>query len=397
MLLAALSSIGPFAIDTYLPSFHAIGTALSATPLEVQQTLSAYLLPFALMTLWHGAIADAYGRRRVILVALTLFALASVGCALAARIELLWLMRALQGVSAGAGIVVSRAIVRDLYDGAEAQRLMSQVAMMFALAPAVAPLIGGWLAASLGWRAVFALLALLTLALALACWRLLPETLAPAHRQSLHPGYLWRAYRQLLGAPPFLAASAALSLNFSGFFLYVLSAPVFLMDHLGLPQTAFLWLFGPGMLGLMLGSWLSGRLAGRLSRRRTVGIGYLIMALAAVTNLGLCLLLPPAVPWSVAPLFVYTLGMALAMPILTLHALDPYPEKRGLAASCQTFLQAAFSAVVAGVIAPLLWGSTVTLALGMAGFLVLGAIAWQVAVAVGTGSAPTRPLPPGGI
>jgi DHA1 family bicyclomycin/chloramphenicol resistance-like MFS transporter len=158
LLLAALSSLGPFAIDTYLPSFHEIGSQLNATPIEVQQTLSAYLLSLAAMTLWHGAISDRFGRRRVILVALALFAGASAGCALATRIEQLWFWRALQGITAGAGIVISRAIVRDLFDGAAAQRLMSQITMMFALAPAIAPLIGGQLQNWFGWRSVFAFL-----------------------------------------------------------------------------------------------------------------------------------------------------------------------------------------------------------------------------------------------
>lgn len=375
VLLAALSAIGPFAIDSYLPSFHDIGASLAATPIEVQQTLTAYLLPFALMTLWHGAIADALGRRRVILAALALFALASAGCALATQIEVLWLLRALQGITAGAGIVVSRAIVRDLYDGAEAQRLMAQISMMFALAPAVAPVIGGWLQAAFGWRSVFLFLVALTALLGIVCWRFLPETLPPERRQSMRPSYLWRAYRSVLSAPPFLSACAALSFNFCGFFVYVLSAPVFLMRHLELPETAFLWLFGPAMCGLMAGSWISGRIAGRVTRERTINVAYLIMAAAAMANVVLCLALPPGLPWSIAPIFVYTIGMSLAMPILTLYALDPYPEKRGLAASCQTFLQASFNAFVAGLVAPLLWGSTQSLAAGMAGFVLLGAAA----------------------
>lgn len=377
LLLAALSSLGPFAIDTYLPSFHDIGASLSATPIEVQQTLTAYLLPFALMTLWHGAIADALGRRRVILAALALFALATAGCALATRIEVLWLLRALQGVSAGAGVVVSRAIVRDLYDGPPAQRLMAQISMMFALAPAVAPVIGGWLQAAFGWRAVFAFLVLFALGLWLMCWRLLPETLPVERRQSLRPAYLWQSYRAVLSSPRFLALTGALSFNFIGFFIYVLSAPVFLMRHLQLPETAFFWLFGPAMAGLVVGSWISGRLAGHVSTTGTLQRGYLLMGTAAALNLGLCLTLPPGLPWSVAPIFVYTVGMALAMPSLTLLALDPYPEKRGLAASCQTFLQSGFNALAAGVLAPLLWGSTLTLAAGMATFMLLGgAAAW---------------------
>ena len=370
-----MSALGPFSIDTYLPSLHDIAEKLGATPIQVQQTLSAYLAAFALMTLWHGALADRFGRRRVILLALALFAIASAGCAFAASIGQLWFWRAMQGVTAGAGIVISRAIVRDLYDGPAAQRLMSQMTMMFALAPAIAPVIGGWLQTLFGWRSIFAFLVLSTAALWLACWKLLPETLPPAKRQSLQPAYLGRSYWKVMTSPPFLFACAALSLNFAGFFIYVLSAPVFLMKHLGIPETGFLWLFGPAMAGLMSGSWLSGRLAGKVTPGRTIALGYLVMSCAALGNVGINLALPPGLPLSVAPLFVYTLGMALAMPTLTLLALDPFPAQRGLAASCQTFFQSGFNSLAAALIAPALWGSTLTLALGMAGLMGLGGIA----------------------
>ena len=374
-LLASLSALGPFSIDTYLPAFPDIASTLGASQLDVQQTLSVYLLSFAVMTLWHGAISDRFGRRRVILWALALFGLASLGCVFASRIEHLWFWRAMQGISAGAGIVISRAIVRDLYDGAAAQRLMSQITMMFALAPAIAPLIGGWLQVLFGWRAIFAFLVLATLALLVACWYLLPETLPVEKRQSLRPAYLGRTYWQVLTSPPFLLACLALSMNFAGFFIYVLSAPVFLMQHLGLSETAFLWLFGPAMAGLMAGSWTSGRLAGKLSLNRSIALGYGIMSTAALGNLLLNLGATPALPWAVAPLFVYTFGMSLAMPCLTIFALDPFPAQRGLAASCQTFLQSGFNGLAAALIAPMLWGSTRSLALGMGGLMLAGGLA----------------------
>ncbi|MFZ4535807.1 multidrug effflux MFS transporter [Propionivibrio sp.] len=378
LLLAALSALGPFSIDTYLPSFHDIGQSLQATPIEVQQTLTAYLIPFAIMALWHGAISDALGRRRVILVTLALFGLSLAGCLFATRIEHLWALRALQGMSAGAGVVISRAIVRDLFDGPAAHRLMSHITMMFALAPAIAPVIGGYLQSWFGWRSVFAFLVLLTLALWLACWRLLPETLPPERRQSLHAGYLARTYWKVLTSPLFLFACGGLALNFAGFFIYIMSAPVFLMRHLGVSETAFFWLFGPAMAGLMSGAWFSARLAGKLSLRQTIVRGYLVMGAAALGNVGLNLWLPPALPWSIVPIFVYTFGMSLAMPCLTLLALDPFPQQRGLAASCQMFLQAGSNGLVAGVLAPALWGSTRTLAFGMGILMLIGAAsAWM--------------------
>jgi DHA1 family bicyclomycin/chloramphenicol resistance-like MFS transporter len=179
---------------------------------------------------------------------------------------------------------------------------------------------------------------------------------------------------QVLTSPSFLLASGALSLNFSGFFIYVLSAPVFLMTHLGIAETGFLWLFGPGMAGLVIGSAISGRLAGKRTPAATIRIGYGLMASAALINLAINLMFPPGLPWSVAPIFVYTLGMSLAMPSLTLYALDPFPHQRGMAASCQTFLQSGFNSLVAGLVAPAVWGSTWSLAVTMAGFLTLGAV-----------------------
>ena len=378
ILLASMSALGPFSIDTYLPSFHEIAEKLGASQLEVQQTLSIYLLSFAVMTLWHGAISDRFGRRRVILIALGLFGLASVGCMVATSIEQLWVWRGLQGISAGAGIVISRAIVRDLFDGPDAQRLMSQITMMFAVAPAIAPVIGGWLQTWFGWRSIFTFLVLSTAALWLACWKLLPETLPPERRQSLKPAYLARTYRKVFSSPPFLLACAALSFNFAGFFIYVLSAPVFLMKHLGVPETGFLWLFGPAMIGLISGSWLSGRLAGKVSTSRTIVLGYIVMSSAAVINIGLNLAFPPGLPWSVAPLLIYTCGMAIAMPSLTLMALDPFTTERGLAASCQTFFQSGYNSIVAALVVPVLWGSTLSLAAGMLGLMALGGLAAYV-------------------
>ena len=375
LLLAALAAIGPFSVDTYLPSLHDIGDSLHASPLDVQQTLTTYLLMFSVMSLWHGAISDALGRRRIILLSLWLFSLASLGCLFATRIEHLWLLRGLQGFAACAGVVVSRAIVRDLFSGPAAQRLMSHITMIFAIAPAIAPVIGGHLQSWFGWRSVFVFLALMGVALLAACsWRL-PETLPPERRQSLHPVYLGKAYWRTMTSPLFLLATAATTFNFAGYFIYIMSAPAFLVRHLGLPETSFLWLFGPSMGGLVFGAWLSGRLAGKFSPRKTVACGYALMGLAALINIVLNLALPPGLPWSILPMPLYTLGMSLTMPSMTLLALELFPAQRGLAASCQMFIQSMHNSLIAGVIAPRAWQSTLTLAATMGTLLVLGTIA----------------------
>ena len=299
-----------------------------------------------------------------------------MGCALAWNIESLLFFRTMQGMMAGAGMVIGRAIVRDVLDGAEAQRLMSQITLVFAVAPAVAPVLGGWLHVWFGWRAVFAFLVLFTGGVWLVCWRSLPETLPQERRQPMNPGFLFRSYWRVLQSAPFVALSFAVTFNFAAVFIYIVSAPVFLIRLLHVSETGFLWLFGPSTLGIVTGAWLSGRAAGRLPRRQTVGWAYGIMIVAAVGNVLLNLLVPPGLPWSVLPIFVYFAGSALAMPSLTLMALDLFPEQRGLAASCQSFVQTTGNAVATAVVAPLVWASTRTLAAGQAVMLAVGLAAF---------------------
>ena len=177
LLLACLGMIGPFSIDTYLPAFSGIAASMGATPVQMQQTLSSYLLGFALMNLFHGALSGSFGRRPVVLAGIALFTLASVGCALSNSIGTLVFFRALQGMSAGAGFVVSRAIIRDMFPPADAQRVMSQVTIYFGAAPAVAPMVGGLLFTYADWHSIFWLLAVLGALLLVATWRWLPETL----------------------------------------------------------------------------------------------------------------------------------------------------------------------------------------------------------------------------
>lgn len=328
------------------------------------------MVPFAVMTLWHGAISDAFGRRRVVLVLLGLFVAASVGCALAPSFSALLICRALQGLTAGAGMVIGRAIVRDVIEGAEAQRMMALVTIIFAVAPAVAPVIGGWLHHWFGWRSVFVFMTVFAASVGWWCWKTLPETLSVERRQPFHPAYLVRAYWSVWTNLPFVCICLASAAGFAGLFIYVVSAPVFLMRHLHVSETDFLWLFGPVTLGLVGGATLSGRVAGRIKPAKTVMLGCGVMAVACGFNLSLNAFVPPGVPWSVAPIFFYTLGMALSLPSLTILALDLFPKQRGLAASCQSFFQSGGNAIIS-VLAPLVWGTTLSLAFAQLGFLVL--------------------------
>jgi len=377
-LLAALSALGPFCIDTYLPAFPAMAVSLNASDVAIQQTLTAYLIPFAFMMLWHGALSDSLGRRRVILVGLALFVVSTLICAFATSIEMLLVGRALQGLTAGGGSVVGRAMVRDVYSGVQAQRALASIAVLFGIAPAIAPLVGGFILLFAGWQAIFICLVVFSCVLFAACWAWLPETLPVAQRQSMHPINLAKGYAIVFKHHEFRRLALATAFNFSGMFVYVLAAPVFLIRHLGLSAQGFGIMFMPVVAGMMLGSFASGRLAGRLSPVRTISLGYALMTVAAVVNVGMNMLIPPTLPWAIAPMVLFAGGMALAMPNLQLRALDFFPERRGLASSCIGVFLTAMNALAAAVIVPLLWGSTLHLALGMAAFLALGGITFAL-------------------
>jgi DHA1 family bicyclomycin/chloramphenicol resistance-like MFS transporter len=377
LLLATLSMIGPFSIDTYIPAFAGIAQSLGATPVQMQQTLSAYLLAFALMNLFHGALADSFGRRPVVLVGMTVFALASLGCALSQSVGQLVLFRALQGMSAGAGMVVSRAVIRDMFPPHEAQRVMSQVTLFFGLAPAIAPIIGGQLFVWLGWPSIFGLLALIGLGLSLLMGARLPETLDPAQRQPFSVAHLMRGYVQLGGSARFMALSVASGVPFNGMFLYVLSAPVFLGEHMHLAPTQFFYLFLMTIGGIMGGAWLSGRLAGRISPHRQVRHGFQIMGGVGLLNVVLNALLPISPWWALPILGVYSLGWAMMVPVVTLLVLDQAPERRGMASSLQACIGSVANALVAGALAPLVMHSLMGLAWASLGLMTIGLLAWH--------------------
>lgn len=379
LLLAALAMLGPFSVDTYLPAFPAIAGSLNASAIQVQQTLTAYMAAFAVMILWHGALSDAFGRRSIVLVSLAVYAVASIGCASVHSIEYLWVFRVLQGVSAGAGVVIGRAIVRDLHAGAEAERMLALVTMIFSISPAIAPIVGGWVVTLSDWRTIFLLLFIVALVLLAACWRELPETLPPARRQPFNPASLWTNYRQIFLSPPFQLKAGAIACNFSGLFLYVAAAPAIITRHLGLGPNQFGWLFIPSVAGIFLGALAANRMAGRGSPGRQVGIGFALLMSACALNVGYHVLFPPALPGSVAPLFLYTMGMSLVAPGLTLLVLDLFPHIRGTVASCQSFTMTMLSAAVAGTVAPLLDFSMLALATGQAAFAVTGLLLWRIA------------------
>jgi DHA1 family bicyclomycin/chloramphenicol resistance-like MFS transporter len=375
-LLALLGMLGPFSIDTYIPAFSGIAQAIGATPVEMQQTLSAYLFGFAFMNLFHGALADSFGRRPVVLWGIAVFTLASVGCALSQGIAQLVFFRALQGLSTGAGWVVSRAVIRDMFPPDQAQKVMSQVTIYFGVAPAIAPVIGGWLFVHAGWHSIFWFLTAVGVALWVANWQLLPETLHPTQRQPFNVRNLMRGYWQLGASPRFLLLALASGVPFNGMFLYVLSAPAFLGEHLRLAPTEFFWFFLLTISGIMLGSFASGRLAGRIAPKQQVRYGFVVMVLVSVANVVANFLFAPHAGWALIPIAVFAFGWALMVPVVTLLVLDLHPERRGMASSLQAFIGSAANGLVAGAVAPLVMHSTRQLAVASLLMMSVGLVSW---------------------
>ena len=376
VLLAVLGMLGPFSIDTYIPAFSGIAQSLGATPVQMQQTLSAYLFGFAFMSLFHGAISDSVGRRPVVLWGLAAFTLASMGCALSQSIGQLVFFRAMQGLTTGAGIVVARAVVRDMFAPAQAQKVMSQITIYFGVAPAIAPIIGGTLLVHLGWHSVFWFLTAVGVLLWGANYKLLPETLHLSQRQPLKVSNLLQGYWQLGLDPRFLLLALASGVPFNGMFLYVLSAPAFLGDILGLAPTQFFWFFVLTISGIMAGAWVSGRMAGKLPPKQQIKYGFLIMLLIALVNLGANWLFKAHAAWALFPIAIFAFGWAMMVPVITLLVLDLHPERRGMASSLQAFIASSANGLVAGVIAPLVMHSAVSLAAASLSMMCLGLLAW---------------------
>jgi DHA1 family bicyclomycin/chloramphenicol resistance-like MFS transporter len=232
--------------------------------------------------------------------------------------------------------------------------------------------LGGALHEWFGWRSVFVFLA--CFATGIAAWSALslPETHPLEHRHPLHAGRLARSYAATLTHRGFVASALAAAFGFTALFLYVATAPALLLRHLHVRETQFFWLFGPVTFGMMLGGYLSGRVAGRLDAARTLAWGFGAMTVSTIGNVAFHSLHSAALPWTVMPLFFYAAGIAMSLPTLTLMGLDFFPKHRGLAASCQAFLLTAANALTTGLLAPVASESPLRLALASAGLLALG-------------------------
>lgn len=346
-IFGALTGLGPLAVDAYLPAFPVLAREFSVDPASVQGTLATFFLGMAVGHLIYGPLSDRYGRRGPVLFGLTLFILASVACALSPNIESFWIARLAQSLGACAGLMVSRAAVRDLYDGAEMARFFSLLVLVLGLAPILGPVIGGQILVWIGWREIFWMLAFAGALLLVVVGRWMPETLPPQRRAAggLMPALA--SYRALLGDGHYMAHIVAASLVFTGLFAYIAASPFVFIEFYGVSPVHYGWYFGANAIGLVLMSQINARLLLRYKPQTllTAWLGlYLgaaaIMVVNAWTGFGGL--------WGVAvPLFV-TVSMVGGAPANALAlALHPYPHKAGSATALFGALQFGSGAVVA--------------------------------------------------
>lgn len=374
-IIALLAMIGPFTIDMVYPGFAAIGAELMASPTAMQQVTSVYLLSFAVMSLWHGPVSDAVGRKPVMVTGMIAYALASAVCALAPSLEILLVGRALQGLSAGAAQIISRTVIRDLFRGAAAQRMMANVSMIFGLAPAVAPIVGGWLLGVGPWRSVFWVLVGFGIAMSVLVLVALPETHAPENRTPLRAREVVGGLRMVFSDGRFIRLALASSFAFTAQMTYVMGAPIIVLQLLGRGEQDFWIVFVPLVTGQILGSFLSGRLANAVPQRILASRAFVALVVAGGANVAVTAA-TGRLPWlMVMPPFI-ALAMGIVFPVMQLQMLDLFPGRIGAAASGQSFVSLLFNAALSGIVVPLVATSMLNVALTSATAALIGALLW---------------------
>ena len=378
LVLALLSMIGPFSIDTPFPAFASMGQELDVSSAELQLVVTAYMLAFAAMSLFHGPLSDAIGRKPVIIWSLAVYAVASAACAFAPSLEWLLVGRVAQGLAAGGSTIVSRTVIRDLFDGPQAQRMMSQVAVIFGVAPAIAPIVGGLLIQVGPWETVFWFMAALALALMVLTAVMLPESHPPERRVPLRVDEIFRGLAAVVREPAFHRMTWAGTLVFGAQFLYIGGASIFVVDVLGEGELDFWKLFVPMIGAMVVGSLASGRFGRTVTSPELVTVGYAVSALGAA--IGVVIALTPAgevLPWAVAGISLVAFGNGLAYPNIQLLMLDLVPARRGAVMSASSFVTLAFNAVSAAALAPYAGGSVLGFAVAAATCVALGWGFWQ--------------------
>ncbi|HEV7213558.1 MAG TPA: Bcr/CflA family multidrug efflux MFS transporter [Chloroflexota bacterium] len=347
VILGALTAFGPLSIDMYLPALPSLSREFGDSPSQTQLTLSACLLGLALGQTVAGPFSDALGRRRPLLVGLAAYALASLLCAFAPSVGVLVALRFVQGCAAG--IVIARAVVRDMYSGVAVARYFAVLMLVNGLAPILAPIFGGQLLRFTSWRGVFVTLTVVGLLLLLATATGLGETLPAERRQSGGLATTLATSRRLLGDRAFLGVALSGGLAFAAMFSYISGSSFVLQDIFGVSPQQFSFIFGLNALGIVVAGQVSGRLVGRVAPQRLLETGLILQATGGVALLGM-VTIGVGLAGVLPSLFLVVASVGLVMPNATALALVGHPRTAGSASALLGVLQYAIGAAAAPLV-----------------------------------------------
>lgn len=344
--LTMVVALGPISTDLYLPSLPAIGVALGAGTSDVQLTLSVFLVGFAVSQLIYGPLSDRYGRRPVLLIALLIYLAATVACGLAGTIEELIVARFFQALGACAGPVVGRAVVRDVFGRDRSARVLSYMATAVSVAPAIGPIIGGYLEIGFGWRAGFVALGVFGVIAFAGIFALLPETNNHRNPTATQPRKLISNYLVLVRNRHFIACVLICTFSYSGIFSFISGSSFVLIETLGLSPSSYGLCFTAVVIGYMVGAFASGRFTQAAGARRLISIGTSFQCIGGAIGIALALSGQLNVLSIIVPTFVFLIGTGLAMPNAMASAIGPFPQMAGAASALLGFTQ---MTVAAGV------------------------------------------------
>lgn len=379
VLLTALVAFGAISTDLYLPSLPSIVIAFDSSSADVQLTLSVFLCGFAVSQIIYGPLSDRFGRRPVLLGGLAVYLVGSLACAVAPGVWWLVGARFVQAVGACAGVVLGRTIVRDIYGRERAAKALSYMGMAMALAPALGPILGGYLEVWFGWRVNFLVLVAFGASCLLGTILLLPETNRWRDPAATNARRMLSNYLTLAGDRIYLGYVLVNAFAFSGIFSFISGSSFVFIDVLGLSPDRYGLCFAAIVVGYMVGTFASARLTLSLGLDRLILAGALIGALGGAVAVGLALAGTLSVVAIVAPIFLFMIGVGLMLPNAMAGAIGPYPQMAGAASALMGFVQMTLAATVGIAIGHLHDGTAIPMTTAIAG-LALAALFAYVAL-----------------
>ncbi len=376
-LLTTLVALGPLSTDMYLPTLPSLMRAFGAGIAPAQFTLSIFLIGFAFGQLAVGPLSDRFGRRPVLIWGITLYTAASIACACTDDFNQLATARLFQALGACCGPVLGRAIVRDVYGHERAARMYAYMALAMAAAPAVAPMIGGFLTQWPGWRWIFLVLGLIGAGLLVAVALMLTETNTNLNSDAVRPGHLLANYALLIKDRGYRCYVLCFAGVFSSLFTFISGSSFVLIDRYGLSPVMYGLCFGVVVLGYMVGNFASGRLTQRLGIRRMIALGLWVGSLAAMLGLGLTLAGAEGVAAIVGPVALVMVGAGLVLPNALAGAVGPFGDMAGTASALLGFAQMLLAALAGLIVGHFGSDSAVPMMLGIALANLLAVVAYR--------------------